>query len=186
MVLTSFIQTAITLSGALLAGQLGQALPPTRTAASVQNLPMFSARAVSGRQTALTVRWTVANAPLGTFTATPALPENNRFEILRRVQITEAPVRERDPQLGVDEVVIVALDAQGNEVGWHHLKDPRIVRSEQPGPGGLLAGQVLLRAETELAVSVPDELTAATLNVYEVSWSGSEFVLRSCGTIPLG
>jgi hypothetical protein len=97
----------------------------------------------------------------------------------------DAPVRERDPQIGPDEIVVVAVDAQGREVGWHHLKDPRLVRSEQPGPGGLLSGQVLYRSETELVVRVPDGLGVAALRVYELQSSGREPILQGLGTIRL-
>ena len=159
--------------------------PAARAAATVRSLPAFAAVATPNRQTELTVRWTVAAAPPGTLTAPRALPEVNRFEVVRRSVITGALPRERDPQIGPDELVVVAVDAQGREVAWHHVKDPRIVRSEQPGPGGLLSGQVLHRTEAELVLLVPESLGATSLRVYEPQADGREPSLRGLGTIAI-
>ena len=139
------------------------------------------------------MRWIVAAPPAGaaagaaagTLVAARSVPEINGFEIVKRGTVDEAPVRERDPQIGPDEVVIVAVDAQGQEIAWQHLKDPRIVRSEQAGPGGLLSGQVFYRTETELVVRVPDDVAAVALRVYEVQWDGREFLLRGVGPVPI-
>lgn len=173
------------LSLGVVLGLSGQEPLPSRAAASVRTLPTFAALTTADRQTELTVRWVVAAAPAGALVVPRSVPEVNRFEILKRSAIVDPPVRERDPQIGPDELVIVAVDAQGREVGWQRLKDPRLVRSEQPGPGGLLSGQVFHRAETELVMRVPDGVAIATLRVYEAQWNGREFVLRGLGTIPI-
>ena len=177
--------TMVSLLLALAIGLSGQDAPAARTAASVRSLPTFGASAASGRQTEWTVRWIVALAPTGALLAPRSLPEVNRFEIRARAAVVDVGVRERDPQIGADELVIVAVDAQGREVGWQHLKDPRIVRSEQPGRGGLLTGQVLHRAETELVVRVPDGLGAVTLRIYEPLGTGAAAELRGLGTIAI-
>lgn len=173
------------LHAALMAGVVAQVLPASRSESSVRTLPVFSSAAPAGGQIELTVRWVAGQAPAGTMTTSRAAADTNRFEVRRRAAVDDPPVRERDPQLAEDELVIVALDAQGREVGWQHLKDPRIVRSEQPGFGGRLRGRTLFRAEAELIVRVPQSLGAATLNLYEVAWTGSAFVLRGCGSIPI-
>lgn len=121
-----------------------QAEPTWRSATSVLSLPMFAASAPSGAQTELTVRWVVPPAPVGA--AAGALPAVDAFQIAKRAVVVDEPVRERDPQISADELVVVAVNAQGREVGWQHLKDPRVVRSEQPGPDGLLTGRVLHRS----------------------------------------
>ena len=91
-------------------------------------------------------------------------------------------VRERDPQWSEHELVVVALDAEGRETSWQKVRDPRVLRSEQPGPTGELQGEIFYRAETELVVVVPDAATAS-LHVYETRWNGSQFVLRPLGQI---
>ncbi len=166
-------------------GLAGQDPLPARTAASVRTLPTFAAITTANRQTELTVRWIVAAAPAGALIAPRSLPEVNRFEVLRRGAVVDPPVRERDPQLGPDELVVVAIDAQGREVGWQKVKDPRLVRSEQPDASGLLSGQVFHRGETELVIRVPDGAAIAAVRVYEAQWNGREFVLRGLGTIPI-
>ena len=166
-------------------GVSGQDPMPSRTAASVQTLPTFAALATANRQTELTVRWVVTAAAADTLVAPGSLPEVNRFEIVRRAATVEAPVRERNPQIGPDELVVVAVDAQGRDVGWQRVKDPRTVRSEQPGRGGLLSGQTFHRSETELVIRVPDGAAVAAVRVYEARWNGREWLLRGLGTISL-
>jgi len=176
---------------AVLVGQ-GQssAIPPARTEASVRSLPTFATAAKGNGQAEVTIRWVVTpgqgNAALPGALITPGPnPETNQFEVLRRRGVNEAPVRERNPQLAVDELVIVAVGDRGDELAWQHVKDPRIVRSEQPGPDGVLRGQVFFRPEAELVVHLPDAVTAARVLVYSVEWNGTRFVLRGLGSIPI-
>jgi hypothetical protein len=171
---------------ALLAvGLAAQDVPGSRSAASLRALPTFAAQAASGRHTELTVRWIVAIAPPATYFVPGTRPEINQFEIQKRTPITDRPVRERDPQVGPEEIVVVAVDAQGRELGWQHLPDPRLVRSEQPGPGGLLSGQRLYRADTELVVRVPEEMRAAALRIYMPQPTPQQAGLLGVGTIRL-
>jgi len=99
------------------------------------------------------------------------------------VPVTDPPVRERDPQVGPDDIVIVALDAQRREVAWIRVTDPRLIRSEQPGPGGTLTGQRLYRNDVEFLVRVPDGVNAVELAVYQPQRTGEQNTLRPLGTI---
>jgi hypothetical protein len=133
----------------------------------------------------LTIAWAVLAGTPGTLARPGTLQELHQFQVQKRVPIDDAPVRERDPQIAADDLVVVALDAQNREVAWQHVKDPRIVRSEEPGPDGLLSGQVFHRTDAELVLRVPDDIVPVTLSIYEPRWNGSDFTLRPVGTILL-
>ena len=167
---------------------------PQRTLASVRALPTVAALATASRSVEITIDWLSVDAPGpgrgpvpgGGVLVTPrSLPEVHRFRIVRRVVIDGAPARERDPQVAADELVVVAVNSQGREIGWLHLTDPRVVRGEQPGARGTLTGQVLHRTETQLMIRLPDGLDASALRVYEVLSGSADFTLRNLGTISL-
>jgi hypothetical protein len=157
----------------------------TRSVASVRSLPTFGDAAVSAAQTELTIAWAALAGTPDTIAPPDSLPELHQFQLQRRVAVSDPPVRERDPQISSDELVIVAHDAQQREIGWQHVKDPRLVRSEQPGPTGVLSGQEFQRVNVDLVVRVPDDLLTVSLAVYEVRRSDAGLILRQLGTIPL-
>jgi hypothetical protein len=145
-------------------------------------LPSAASVAGSGDLTALHVRWQVGTgAPDGLVRPADLVPVN-AFEIAERIVVRGPLIRERAPQWSEDELVVVALDAAGRETSWQKVRDPRVLRSEQPGPTGELQGDIFHRVETELVVVVPDAATAA-LRVDEIRWDGTQFVLRPIGQI---
>ena len=129
----------------------------------------------------LHVRWVAAESPSGAPVRLSEMVSVNRFEVVRRSEVRGPLVRERDPQWSEHDLVVVAADTGGRETSWQKVRDPRILRSEQPGPTGELSGETFVRPEVELVVAVPDG--AASLYVYETAWSGDQFVLRQLGRI---
>ena len=169
-------------------GQGQGAVPPGRSEASVRSLPTFAGAAKGNDQSEVTIRLTVTPgqgnpASAGALIAPGPAPETNQFEVVRRRGVNEAPVRERNPQLSDDELVIVAVGERGDELAWQRVKDPRIIRSEAPGPDGVLRGQIFLRRDAELIVRLPDAVSAARVLVYSVQWNGTQFVLRGLGSV---
>ena len=100
-------------------------------------------------------------------------------------QAADPPQRERDPQIGPDDIVVVALDAQGVETSWQRVRDPRILRAEMPDATGLLSGETLYRTDTELTVTVPDDGSAVLLDVYEPVAAGGTLALRPLARVAL-
>ena len=146
------------------------------------SLPSAAAVADGDTVAQLHVRWQVgAGAPDSLVRPADLIPVH-AFEVSTRSSVRGPLVRERDPQWSEYELVVVALDAEGRETSWQKVRDPRVLRSEQPGPTGELQGEIFYRAETELVVVVPDAATAS-LHVYETHWNGSQFVLRPLGQI---
>lgn len=144
------------------------------------SLPSAASVAGSGDLPELHVRWQVgAGGPDGLVRPADLVPVN-AFEVIGRGTVRGPLVRERDPQWSEDDLVVVALDAAGRETSWQKVRDPRLLRSEQPGPTGELQGEIFHRVEAELVVVVPGAATAA-LRVYETRWDGAQFVLRPLG-----
>ena len=115
------------------------ALPPRMASAVLADVPAFSARASdAGLATEVTIRWTVSGPATVMSSAAARDVASSQFDVVRRRTVRFSPVRERDPQLSPDDLVVIAVDAQGRELGWQRLTDPRLVRSEQPNAAGEL------------------------------------------------
>jgi hypothetical protein len=156
--------------------------------AVMADVPAFSALAPDvGLATQVIVRWTVsgpaaAPAPAISSASTREVT-SSRFDVIQRQTMNFSPVRERDLN-SLDDLVVIGVDAQGREMGWQRLKDPRLVRSDQPDAAGELHGQRFYRAEADLTVWIPEGPTPAALRIYTPDWDGHEYVLRGLGTVP--
>jgi hypothetical protein len=105
----------------------------------------------------LTVNWNVDVAPAGALLSTNAAPVPiNGFQVVGRRVMVGAMPRERHPELSADQLVVVGAGLDGSPVSWSLIKDPRIVRAEQPGADGVLTGRTLYRASAQLAVVLPN------------------------------
>lgn len=172
----------LTAAGPLAAQPFGRA---TRSTDSVRRLPTAAQLAQSGSHTEVTFQWDAAVGTPGTAAQRGALAELHQFQMRDSRPVFDPPVRERNPQIGPDDIVVVALDAQGNEVSWQRIKDPRILRAEMPDAAGRLSGQTLYRTDTELTVTVPDDVMAVALDVYEPVETGGTLSLRALARVAL-
>lgn len=110
----------------------------------------------------------------------------NTFEVISRRPVPSgSAVRERNPELSDDQLVVVFADAGGRVIAWQTIKDPRILRAEQPGADGLLSGRVLYRALADFSVIVPVVASVAELQIYQPRWSNGEWMLDRLGTLPV-
>jgi hypothetical protein len=135
--------------------------------------------------TEVTIRWRLG---LGSSPVPPVpgrVQAGGQFDVVARRPVESGFVRERDPQVAPDELVLIAIGASGAPIAWQHIKDPRIVRAESPGPDGILSGQTLHRPLTELVVLMPDGVPATELRVYQPQWTGQAFTLAPLGTVAL-
>lgn len=169
-------------AGALAAQPPGRA---TRTTASVRRLPTSAQVDHSGAHTEIRFQWAAAAGTPGTAARRGAVAELHQFQMMGSRPVFDPPVRERNPQIGPDDIVVVALDAQGNEVSWQRMRDPRILRAEIPDATGRLSGQTLYRTDAELTITVPDDVMAVSLDVYEPVASGGTLALRSLARVAL-
>jgi hypothetical protein len=107
------------------------------------------------------------------------------FTLLARRSLAGLLPRQRNPQISVDQIVILAANLEGTEIDGQLIPDPRILRAEQPAPNGELRGEVLHHVNTELLITIPDDSTIAELRLYKPRWTGTTFVLDWLGAIPL-
>ena len=159
----------------------------TRSIDSIRRLPPIAQAVRTRVSTEVTFDWSAsAGAPVpaaaGSRSAMPAL---HGFQMQGSRQAADPPQRERDPQIGPDDIVVVALDAQGVETSWQRVRDPRILRAEMPDGTGLLSGETLYRTDTELTVTVPDDGSAVLLDVYEPVSAGGTLALRPLARVAL-
>jgi hypothetical protein len=130
------------------------------------------------------LRW-AARAPSGT----PATPKTVRasgaFSLVGERRYKDAPPRPRSLDLGPDGFLIVALDRTNRLKSFAVVRDPRIVRSEGPGEGGVLSGRTLYFEAIEFSVSVPDDPEIVELRLYEPGPSGAAIRFITAGSVRL-
>jgi hypothetical protein len=163
--------------------------PQRRPAAGLAAVPQLASSGSAAASTELTIRWTsgLETAAAGGAGAPPVrqaqLSPVQTLSLVASRSVNAPVVRERDPQLSWDQLVVVAVDAAGTELGWLLVKDPRIIRAEEPTATGVLTGQILYRPSTEFPVSLPGGLPVAAIRIYQATWTGDGFVLESLGSV---
>jgi len=152
-------------------------------------LPRLEQRATAaGASVEMTIRWNVTAAAANTDPqpVDVAGPPRNDFEVTTRRLVAGAPVRQRDPQLSEDDLVIVAVSPLGTELGWQVVKDPSFVRAETSTPAGELQHQTLRRPEASFIVTLPEQGAGITeLRLLKPRWTGTAFVLDPLGSVTL-
>ena len=132
------------------------------------------------------VRWSAYGAATPEAVLTPgSLPVLNSFAILERRPVASPPGRQRNPELGADSLLVVAVDAGGKELYRRIVTDPRIIRAEGPGPGGEITGTVFHRATADFTVSLPDDAAIREIRLFQPRWTGTAWALDMIGRIPL-
>lgn len=134
----------------------------------------------------LRISWNAyMGAPAPQVAPQTAQPATNIFTVLQRRSLSGSLPRHRNPTLSEDQLVIIALDAQGKRLDTQVIPDPRVLRAESPGPSGEIRGEILHHATTELLITLPDDPMITELVVYHPRWNGSTFLLHLLGTINL-
>jgi len=129
----------------------------------------------------LRIRWTTAQtAAPGTRAAASS------FKLVAQARMSGALRRERQPELSVNDLVVVVQDSSGRDIDWRSVPNPRLVRAETPGRDGLLSGRVLERDDVELFVYIPDLPGADRLQIFSPVWTGKEYNLDPLGQIAIG
>lgn len=102
--------------------------------------------------------------------------DRGKFPRLRAVELSE------------DKIFVAALDADGTLRGWSVIPDPRFVRSEGPGPDGVLTGQIVPVARPEFLALIPDDPKVVEVRLFQPHRSGDAFTLELIATfvVPTG
>lgn len=132
----------------------------------------------------LHVSSTSPNAARDNLSATP--PTDNTITILSQKRAQGALPRQRNPELSQQNLVVVGVNAQGQEISRTVMLDPRIIRAETAEPSGKLTSSGLLyRNDATFSVMMPDDPGVAALKVYQPRWTGAEFTLDLIGEAKL-
>src|SRR6476660_2704830 len=119
------------------------------------------------------VRWeTFFTVPRAESDKRSAAEGVNIFTVLERRTGSGNLPRQRNPELSVDQILVIARDADGQLLDWQLVPDSRILRSEQPGPNGELSGQTVYRDSSELLITLPDDPKIKRIEFYQPRWTG--------------
>ena len=134
----------------------------------------------------LRVRWGKGSspaAPAGQATLTPGPPPAGSFSISSQRRYSETMPRQRGLEIAPGRLLVAAIDRSGRLRSWMVIPDPRIIRSEGPGPDGTLTGQTLVVEQAEFFLSVPDDPEIVECRFYEPVLNGNTYKLLGMGSL---
>lgn len=114
-----------------------------------------------------------------------AYPATNLFTVVARHRASGTLPRVRARELAEHRLVVQAVDTQGSVRYEAAIADPRVLRTELPGPEGQLSRQVLHRAKVTFEVAVPDDPAITQLRLYHPRWTGTLYDLDLLGSVTL-
>ena len=134
----------------------------------------------------LRVRWGNGTSPAplsGQGTLTPGPPPAGSFSISSQRRYAETVPRQRGLEIAPGRLLVAAIDRSGRLRSWMVIIDPRIIRSEGPGPDGTLTGQTLVVQQAEFLLSVPDDPEIVECRFYEPVLNGNTYRLVGMGSL---
>lgn len=103
---------------------------------------------------------------------------SGRMSVLEDKQASGGFHQPFDLKLGSGKVFVIGVDKDTQLRWWDLIDDPRILRSEYPGPDGQLTGTTHYHATAHLFVTLPDSPEIVGLQFLLPKVSGSEYVLE--------
>ena len=86
--------------------------------------------------------------------------------------------RQRSFELSSEQIVVIAVDANGEIRWWHTQTDPRLVRAEARGETGDILSRNLYLVSVDFSIDYPDDPSVQSLRFYSPIWTGREFHLQ--------
>ena len=109
-------------------------------------------------------------------------PTDNTVTVLSQKRTQGTMPRQRNPELSPQHLVVVGLNAQGQETSRTVMLDPRILRAEMAESSGqLTSSELLYRNDVTFSVTIPDDPSTIALRIYKPRWTGKEFALDLIG-----
>jgi hypothetical protein len=105
------------------------------------------------------------------------------FKVSSQRVYAEPVRRQRTLEIAPGRVLIAAIDRANQLKSWMVILDPRIIRSEGPGPDGTLTGQELKLDDVEFLLPLPDDPEITELRLFEPRLDGQQYTLVSVGSI---
>jgi hypothetical protein len=118
-------------------------------------------------------------------TALRAGDSTRRITLLKKAIKSGTMRRERRPELGPHQLVLVTVDRDGAQLDWRAIADPRVVRVETADADGFLSGQLVTLDSSEFTVRIPFVPGAEHLQIYATHANESGFGLTMVGEVAL-
>jgi hypothetical protein len=164
-------------------GLAGAGQSPRVTRATLEQVAAQAADTESVRE--VTIRWAAyaggANGLVGPATAVAL----NRFDVVAQRVVPGSLPRERHPDFSGDQIVVAAVDEAGTTLSWQLVPDPRILRSEGPGPDGILRGAVFYRTDPVFTFSFPADVQPARIDVLQPRATPDDWQFDLVASFPL-
>lgn len=113
-------------------------------------------------------------------------PVDNTVTILSQQRTQNSPPRQRNPEISAQHLIIVGLNAQGQETSRTIMLDPRILRAEAAESSGKgIPTELMYREDVSFSITIPDDSNAVTLQIYKPRWTGKEYALDLIGQVNL-
>lgn len=106
---------------------------------------------------------------------------NQRVSVIEQTPSAVSMPKQRDPQLSPNHVVVIAYDANDNEIYRLAQYDPRIVRAEAGADTTELDYQQRFRTDVQFPISLPSDPRIHKLTLYKPVWKGDGFSLEPIG-----
>lgn len=116
-------------------------------------------------------------------TSTPAATRN-RFDVVSVARLATRAPAQRTAEVGPDRLVVVGETAQGEEVSWRIILDPRVVRAESASAPAL-TGERLVYLQCEILFALPDVAGTARVRVYKPRAHDGRVLLDDLGSVAI-
>lgn len=155
--------------------QLSDLLTPTQVKVTAS---AFSPSENQGTRE-LRVIWT-ASSPASANASSMAA---GTFKVSSQRVYAEPAQRQRTLEIAPGRVLIAAIDRANQLKSWIVMLDPRILRSEGPGPDGTLTGREVMLDGVEFLIAVPDDPEITELRLFEPRLDRQQYTLVAVGSI---
>ena len=115
----------------------------------------------------------------------PIHPAAYRLRAERGRIIRGSLPKARSAELTEDHLVVLGLNARGEELGRVALIDPRIIRAEWADEEGRLTGRILFHSLADFTVFFPAALEIVSVRILVPKWTGNGFDFQALGEIPV-
>jgi hypothetical protein len=112
-------------------------------------------------------------------------PAAHRLRAERGRIIRGSLPKARSAELTDDHLVVLGLNARGEELDRFALIDPRIIRAEWADEEGRLSGRILFRSSADFTVFFPATLEIVSVRILVPKWTGNGFDFQALGEIPV-
>lgn len=144
--------------------RLSQLLAPFQV--EVSGTALASSSQIAGTRE-LHIQWSTAAAGPNPSVPRPGLPPAGLFAVSTQRRYAEPPLRQRSLELTSGRMLVAAIDKNNRLISWSIIPDPRLVRSEGPGPDGVLRGETLYFEKAEFLLSLPDDPEIVEIRFYQ-------------------